>query len=688
MKWRRRTTGSVAPGQQLWPVLLLLLIAVLLPTTCLLWFMNRAMTNERLAVRDRLVAVYKGRLTDFRDRLATDWSRRLADLDAAGRDGNPAELFAQIVSAGMCESAIIRDEAGRLLYPEPELPAAKAIELPTGWDEATRREQDSSQLIPAAAAYEKIARETGDTNVAASALLAQARCLSKAGQVAAAIEILSTRLAAPEYHNALDVTGRLVVPAAQLRALQLINDPTDPRSTPLIDDLARRVLDYQDTSFPRGQRLFIMREIAIISPDRIPPHLLAAETLAEAYLDTMPSPATAPAGVAMFPLLVREAWSLDRPGKQQVTLRPSPVRNVWQVTLGRGRLTALFDEEALTRSAAKLIRKGAPLPDASIELRSPTQPVNDKEPFLSVPVGAGMPEWQLALYLDESEVIARASHGQRAVYLWIGISTIVLIAAVCILLARFLARQTRLTRLKTDLIATVSHELRTPLAGTRALVETLLEGRYRDEDQVREYLQLIARENNRLSRLIDNFLTFSRMERNKRAFEQAPVSISDIVQAAVEAVSDRFNTPQSRLELQVAENLPTVIGDREALVTVLVNLLDNAYKYTGDNKHVILRANVSDHQVCLEVEDNGIGIPRRAIRKIFDRFYQVDQNLARKTTGCGLGLSIVQFIVRSHGGTVDARSRPGKGTCFTVRLPGSCGPGQQDHAGQLPASRP
>lgn len=138
----------------------------------------------------------------------------------------------------------------------------------------------------------------------------------------------------------------------------------------------------------------------------------------------------------------------------------------------------------------------------------------------------------------------------------------------------------------------------------------------------------------------------------------------------------------------MAADLPTVIGDREALITVLVNLLDNAYKYTGDDKHVVLKVGVSDRQVCLEVQDNGIGIPRRAMRRIFDRFYQVDQSLARTSSGCGLGLSIVQFIVRAHDGTVDVRSQPGKGSCFTVRLPQGLRTARQDRPGGPPASRP
>jgi signal transduction histidine kinase len=111
------------------------------------------------------------------------------------------------------------------------------------------------------------------------------------------------------------------------------------------------------------------------------------------------------------------------------------------------------------------------------------------------------------------------------------------------------------------------------------------------------------------------------------------------------------------------------MGDRDALITVFVNLLDNALKYTGDMKEIQLRGYSSEGSVWIEVQDNGIGFPRSASRKIFERFYQVDRTLSRRTGGCGLGLSIVQFIIAAHNGSVTAKSQPGKGSTFTVRLP-------------------
>ncbi len=159
------------------------------------------------------------------------------------------------------------------------------------------------------------------------------------------------------------------------------------------------------------------------------------------------------------------------------------------------------------------------------------------------------------------------------------------------------------------------------------------------------------------------------MERNKHAFEFAEVRAADVIDAAVEVVRERFHAPECRFDVEVAPDLPPIDADADAMVTVLLNLLDNAYKYSPDEKHVVLRAYAQDGSVCLEVEDNGIGLSRAASKKVFRRFYQVDRRVSRETGGVGLGLSIVQFIVTAHGGTVGVTSRPEQGSKFTVTVP-------------------
>ena len=231
---------------------------------------------------------------------------------------------------------------------------------------------------------------------------------------------------------------------------------------------------------------------------------------------------------------------------------------------------------------------------------------------------------------------------------------------------RILRRQMRIAHLKTDLVAAVSHELKTPLSSMKLLVESLLGGQEFEPKRTREYLQLVARENSRLSRLIDNFLTFSRMERNKGRFDFARVQPEAVAHAAVESVGDRYH-----VELELGSGLPPLYADEDALVTVLLNLLDNAYKYTGDNRRIWLRVMYAGGRVTFAVADNGIGIPEREQKRVFRRFYQVDRNLSRSAGGVGLGLSIVDFIVKAHKGVVSVWSRPGAGSTFTVSLPPS-----------------
>jgi signal transduction histidine kinase len=245
----------------------------------------------------------------------------------------------------------------------------------------------------------------------------------------------------------------------------------------------------------------------------------------------------------------------------------------------------------------------------------------------------------------------------------------VLVVALALLALGMIRRQAALTQLRNDLVANVTHELKTPLASTRLLVETLLNAEKLEEKTAREYLELIARENLRLSRLIDNFLTFSRIERNKYTFDFKDVPATSLAETAVAAVRERFNTPECRFEVNIPADLPKVRADADAMVTALLNLLDNAYKYSGESKQIGFSAEAANGNVAFSVKDNGIGLSPRDTKRVFKRFYQVNEHLSRSSGGAGLGLSIVQFIVAAHGGTVQVESELRRGSTFTVMIP-------------------
>jgi len=336
------------------------------------------------------------------------------------------------------------------------------------------------------------------------------------------------------------------------------------------------------------------------------------------------------------------------------------------------RVVALYRTETLRRILSEIIADH-PIPKGvSIAAREPA-PTADSGEFVSLSLGPSIPGWRLSLVTSDEHSLDAATDDRMAFYLWTAVAVIVLTAALALLVAGAVGRQMRLTRLKNDLVATVSHELKTPLASIRLLIDTLLESDSADatfagNGRTREYLQLISQENTRLSRLIDNFLTFSRMERGKQRFDFQPADAAAIVRRAVEAVADRFAIPNAELHVDVEEPL-SIQGDADSLVTVVANLLDNAYKYTDEVKQVAVTARRCNGHVSIVVEDNGIGLSPRAARRVFDRFFQVDQRLSRTQGGCGLGLAIVRFIVEAHGGRVTVESRLGTGSKFTVTLP-------------------
>ena len=273
------------------------------------------------------------------------------------------------------------------------------------------------------------------------------------------------------------------------------------------------------------------------------------------------------------------------------------------------------------------------------------------------------------IFLARPELIDDAVSGQRRTYIATGVLTTLLVLLIAIIAAMAVSRQITLQELKSTSVAIVAHELRTPLASMRMLVDTLREGRFRNELQLREYLDLIAGENERLRRIAENFLRFSRLDRRQQALELEPVAPHAVAAQAVAPFAARFAAPGCAFSIEVPESLPEMRADREALAQVLANLLDNALKYTGDEKRIALRARKDGGMLAFTVEDNGVGIPNDQRRAIFEPFHQVDQRLSRTREGAGLGLAIVRRIVEAHGGQIIVAGEPGKGSIFTVRIP-------------------
>ncbi len=262
-----------------------------------------------------------------------------------------------------------------------------------------------------------------------------------------------------------------------------------------------------------------------------------------------------------------------------------------------------------------------------------------------------------------------ASQKQISLYFWTAFLIIVGILILTIITTRLFVRHMGLARMKNDLLTTVSHELKTPLASIRLLVDTLIDGKYKDQKLVREYIELISKENERLTRLVENFLTFSRIEDKRQTFEFRIVEPEKLVCSVYDTIRHRFESGGFSFELKVSEGISNIIADYDAMVMVLLNLLDNAYHYSGKVKSVVFSAYPEDGNVCFEIADEGIGLSPDQRKKILEPFYQVDQTLSRRGSGFGLGLSIVKSFVNVHNGSIEVRSEPGRGSTFIIKIP-------------------
>ena len=230
-------------------------------------------------------------------------------------------------------------------------------------------------------------------------------------------------------------------------------------------------------------------------------------------------------------------------------------------------------------------------------------------------------------------------------------------------------RESRLAKLQTDFVNKVSHDLRTPLTSIRMFVETLQMGRLQDPARQEEALAIISEEVARLSDLINRLLDWARMESGKRSYRLEPCEVGGIVDDALSALGPQLLHQPADVKREVPPGLPRVRVDRAALGDALLNLLHNAYKYTGPDKKIVVSARAADGTVFVTVSDNGPGITGPDQKRIFEKFYRAKDPLDRTIEGSGLGLSMVKHIVKAHGGKVSVSSQPGHGAAFTIALP-------------------
>jgi len=300
------------------------------------------------------------------------------------------------------------------------------------------------------------------------------------------------------------------------------------------------------------------------------------------------------------------------------------------------------------------------------ELAPPMAALVSKETETSVPLGSGFSglrvDWQPGRFATPRSM--PASLYAAALALIIGATVL-----GGYLVLRDVNRDLRVAELRTQFVASVSHELKTPLTAVRMFAETLSMGRAKDDRTRQEYLATIMNESERLSRLVDNVLDFSKIEQGRKVYHMRPASLPDVVRSAAQAMQYPLEQLGFKLTVSIDENIPATEVDTDALQQAILNLLSNAMKYSGSSPAIEMTLRQDDKQAVIEVIDHGIGIPQDEQPRIFEKFYRVRSPETVSVAGTGLGLTLVKHTVEAHGGRVEVRSAPGEGSTFSIRLP-------------------
>jgi signal transduction histidine kinase len=297
------------------------------------------------------------------------------------------------------------------------------------------------------------------------------------------------------------------------------------------------------------------------------------------------------------------------------------------------------------------------------------EPLSGAEAILTIPFREGLPGWRIALYRPPGGSPRETVRRQVMLFTMAFGLLLATIAVGVVLTWRLVRRETEMARLKADFVANVSHDLKTPLSVIRMFAETLELGRVRDDETRREYYRVMTQESERLSRLIENVLDFSRIEGGRRVYARRPLAVEPLVRDTLEAFSYPLAQQGFKVEVDVAAGLPEVAIDGEAIAQAVANLIDNAIKYSGERKTLRVTVGIEDGRLAISVADEGIGIPREEQERIFEKFYRAGPSETQSRRGSGVGLALVRHIVDAHGGDVRVESRPGEGSRFTIRLP-------------------
>jgi len=279
-----------------------------------------------------------------------------------------------------------------------------------------------------------------------------------------------------------------------------------------------------------------------------------------------------------------------------------------------------------------------------------------------------VPYWQILVKPKNLDILNQYITTRRWVY---SITLILLIFGMFLgifLVFRDMSREKKIGQLRSDFVSNVTHELKTPLTSIRMFAETMLLGRIKKKKEQQEYLSIIVDESERLTRLINNVLDFSKIEKNKKEYQFEFINLSDVVQSAVNSMRYWLKEQRFKIEVKIESGIKTK-ADGDAIEQAVLNLLSNAMKYSFKQKEIILDAWTENQSINIQVRDKGMGIAEAQKKRIFDKYYRAHSDHQGDKGGAGLGLTVIKHIVEAHQGKIKVESKVNRGSTFTIVLP-------------------
>ena len=439
--------------------------------------------------------------------------------------------------------------------------------------------------------------------------------------------------------------------AAEL--LRTSPDVADEYGVPFAVYAARRMAG--DAS-PQLQREMLEQMVAVLNTAWLSPaaaHMVVevAEALGAADLQDV--------AVAR----AREAEQAEQLARQALALDERGGEPVWRLFGSTPWLVGITGKPTDRQRTLVAVRARQVLASIGLAQRGQWNLAGERE---GQPLGENFP----GLRLSKPHAQADGQAASRQVFYLSGLLLVISITLfTAYLLHRDVRRESRLAALRSQFVSSVSHELKTPVSSIRAFAELLDMGRVKSEQERAEYVKTIVGESERLSRLVDGVLEFSRIDQGKRVYRLQPVPLEEVLRSAARACE--YSLTQGNFELRIAVDpaAPPVAADREALEQAVMNLLGNAMKYSGEDRRIDLSLSLEHNTAVIRVRDRGIGIPLEEQSQIFERFYRAEDSEQRNIPGTGLGLALVHHIVKAHGGRVAVESLPGRGSTFSILLP-------------------